>query len=136
LNAGIVHQHVRAAEPFAHRGFQPRYIIEVTAIGDCGHDAGRTVRRRCSQFCRSLRKLVHSDIGDTDPQTESREPHRRRKPDAGRSSGDDCDVIRNEGGMRHFDFLRGQWTPAKQISLISLARLPTDFESPHTPPSS
>ena len=119
LNARIVHQHVRAAEPFAHRGFQPRDLIEVADIGDRGHHARRALRCRCAQFCRSLRKLVRSDIGDTNPQAETREPHRRREANSGRPSGDDGDVIRSEGGMRHFDFLPGRQTPAKPISLIS-----------------
>ena len=101
LNAGVVHQDIRAAEPFAHRGFEPRNVIEVADIGHRSHHAGSTLRRHFGQCRCSLRKFVRSNVGDTYPQAQTRKLHRRRQADAGRASGDDGNVIRGQRWMRH-----------------------------------
>ena len=47
---------------------------------------------------------VGADIGDADLHAEAGEPHRGGKPDAGRASGDDGDIVGRQSGVRHGRF--------------------------------
>ena len=84
LNAGIVHQDVRAAEPFSNAGFQRRHILDPADIDGAGHDIGAAARRGgCSSVSASAsRSPPRSAIHTFMPSRANRIAAARPIPDA------------------------------------------------------
>ena len=87
-----------------HRGLQPRDLLEPADVDRRGHDVGGAALGDGRQFCGGLSEPFGADIGDADLHAEAGEPHRGGKPDAGRASGDDGNMMGRHGGMGHRSF--------------------------------
>ena len=93
-----------------------------------GHHIGVAALGDRRQFCGGLSQPLGADIGDADLHAEAGEPHRGRKPDAGRASGDHGDMIGGHGGMGHADFLRTQIGLDYLSAQIFIRTTPTTHE--------
>jgi hypothetical protein len=101
LNAGIVHQDIRATEPFSHRFIQPPEILYAAYIRLHRHDARGTIWRYFGDgLCRSG-ELVFAKIGNADPKAETREANRCGQANTRAASGDDGDRIFGKAGKYH-----------------------------------
>jgi len=93
LNAGIVHQKIRAAEPLTHGGFQFRQVFGPADICCHRHDIGAATWRGRLEFSLGGSQTIGPEIGDADLHAEPRESDRGSKTYSSRTSGDDGDVV-------------------------------------------
>ena len=93
LNAGIVHQQVRAAEAPAHGGFQLGHFFRPADIDRHGHDIGGPAGCGRDQFGLSGLKTIGAEIGDAHLHAEGGELFGGGKTYSAGASGDDGDMI-------------------------------------------
>ena len=98
LDAGVVHQHVGAAEAVGHRAFERLDRRAVRHVGVEGQDLGRALGPHGRS--RIVEKRA-PDVDEDDAHAPAGEFLRRGEADARGASGDDGDGIGGKGGMGH-----------------------------------
>ena len=105
LDAGIVHQHVGAAEPLADGGLQRAEILQAADVALPRHDFTRAAGVLGGDRFGGRLQAVRAEIGNACVKAERPEALRCGQSDAGGAAGDDGDGTRSQDRVSHLCLL-------------------------------